>query len=49
MQEISQREISPRMNKDFPVLHKKGIVSPNVEMIPFVFNGKLYRLESVDK
>ena len=49
MQEISLREISPRMNKGFPVLHKKGIVSPNGEMTPFVFNGKLYRLESVDK
>lgn len=37
------------MNKGFPVLHKKGIVSPNVEMTPFVFNSKLYRLESMDK
>ena len=43
------REISPTMNKGFPVLHKKGIVSPNGEMTPFVFKNRLYRLESVDQ
>lgn len=48
MTERSMRDISPHMNKGFPVLHKKGIVSPYGEMTPFVFRGKLYRLESVD-
>jgi len=48
MKEISLRELCPYMNKGFPVLHKKGIVSPNGEMTPFVFQGTLYRLESVD-
>ena len=36
-----------KMYKRYPVLKKKGVVSPNGEMTPFVFHGKLMRLESV--
>ncbi len=35
-----------KMNKGYPVLKKKGAVSPYGEMTPFVFHGKLMRLES---
>ena len=49
MKETSLRETDGFMRKGFPVLHKKGIVSPYGEMTPFVFNGKLYRVESVDE
>ena len=36
------------MNKGFPVLHKKGIVGTGSECTPFLFGGKLYRVESKD-
>ncbi len=36
-----------KMNNRYPVLKKKGVVSPYGEMTPFVFHGKLMRLESV--
>ncbi len=37
-----------RMNKGYPVIVKKGVVSPYGEVTPFVFGGRLYRLELVD-
>ena len=37
------------MNKGFPVFHKKGIVSTGGECSPFVFKGRLYRVESEDE
>lgn len=37
-----------KMIKGFPQIIKKGIVSPNGEMTPFVFKDKLMRLELVD-
>lgn len=36
------------MKNGFPEIVKKGVVSPNGEMTPFVFNGRLMRLELVD-
>lgn len=37
-----------RMTKGFPKIKKLGAVSPNGESSPFVFNGRLYRLELCD-
>ena len=37
------------MNKGYPILHKKGIVGTGSECTPFVFNGRLYRVESEDQ
>lgn len=37
------------MNKGFPIIHKKGIVSKAGEMSPFVFRGRLYRVESISQ
>ena len=36
------------MNKGFPVFERKGVINATEEMTPFVFKGKLYRLENVD-
>lgn len=36
------------MQKGYPQIKKLGAVAPNAEMTPFVWNGKLMRLESVD-
>ena len=47
---MKQKDMNGRfakMNHRYPVLRKKGVVSPNGEMTPFVFHGKLMRLESV--
>lgn len=49
MKEISLRETDCCMRKGFPVLKKKGIVSPYGEMTPFVFKNRLYRVESVNE
>ena len=35
------------MTADFPQIRKMGAVSPNCEATPFVFNGRLYRLENM--
>ncbi len=37
-----------RMNKGYPKIVKKGVVSPYGESTPFVWHGRLYRLELVD-
>ena len=37
-----------RMTKGFPKIKKLGAVSPNGESTPFVFRGRLYRLELSD-
>ena len=36
-----------KMLHGYPILKRKGVVSPNAEMTPFVFKGKLMRMESV--
>lgn len=36
-----------RMIHDFPEIKKLGAVSPNCESTPFVFNGRLFRLENM--
>lgn len=48
MSEINYDSKSKMLN-GFPKIIKKGIVSHNGEMTPFVFNGRLMRLELVDK
>ena len=48
MKELNYNENS-KMIKGYPVIRKKGAVSPYGEMTPFVFNGKLMRLELADK
>ncbi len=35
------------MKKGYPKVTKLGAVSPNGECSPFVFNGRVYRMESV--
>ena len=47
---VTERDMidSGCMNKGFPVLHKKGIVGTGSECTPFLFGGKLYRVESMD-
>jgi len=37
------------MKHGYPRIRKTGIVSPNGESTPFVFNGELYRLELEDR
>ncbi len=37
-----------KMPRPFPQVKKLGVVSPNGEATPFVFNGQLYRLELED-
>ena len=47
MREYNLNGRNAKMLKHYPVLKKKGVVSPYGEMTPFVFKGKLMRLESV--
>ncbi len=47
MAEINYNKDS-RMINGFPRIRKKGVVSPNGEMTPFVFKGSLMRLELKD-
>jgi len=42
-------EKSTKMYKGFPKIKKLGAVSPNGEMTPFVYNGKLMRMELKDR
>ena len=46
MREFNLNGKNAKMNKRYPLLHKKGVVSPNGEMTPFVFKGRLMRLEN---
>ena len=47
MKEYNLNGKDAKMIKKYPVLKKKGVVSPYGEMTPFVFKGKLMRLESI--
>jgi len=47
MREINY-DASTVMKKGFPKIKKLGAISPNGEMTPFVWQGKLMRLELVD-
>ncbi len=42
-------DMNTRMKYGFPKITKKGAVSPNGEMTPFVHDRKLYRLELEDR
>ncbi len=42
-------DLKSRMLKGYPKFTKKGAVSPYGEMTPFVFNGRLMRMELIDK
>ena len=46
MREVDLNGRFAKMHNRYPNIRKKGIVSPNGEMTPFVFGGKLMRLES---
>ena len=47
MKEYDLNGKDAKMLKGYPVLKKKGVVSPYGEMTPFVFKGKLMRLETI--
>ncbi len=47
MKEHNLNGKNAKMYKHYPVLRKKGVVSPYGEMTPFVYKGKLMRLESI--
>jgi len=46
--ETSSYHPHSRMNKGYPKIVKKGVVSPYGECTPLVWHGRLYRLEQVD-
>ena len=46
--EISAHLPFAKMKHRYPIIRKKGVVSPNGEMTPFVHGGRLYRMEMVD-
>ena len=48
MPHILNYDASTVMRRGFPKITKLGAVSPYGESTPFVFNGRLYRLELCD-
>lgn len=46
--ELHHHHPGAKMNKGYPKITKKGVVSPYGEVTPFVWHGRLYRLELVD-